>query len=232
MAIKELVQLYESIPSDGSSTTLPPPSPARFITPTIRHSLLGDVARNEDEKSHPLSIDRTRNDARESTVDIADMNDISSLRTIPTEEYGMDQQSLDEDEDKESLLRPTYPPEPTPISPLSHKSLKNNLKLRKRRLFGSHSPVAAPVVFARDAAPLYLPRLDEHLGTLPKSHLHDLDGREVSGMFPPMDKLATSGLTLDDLEANCTPAPAWRNRKIILSTTVNVLLGILVSSSV
>lgn len=215
--------------------SLPPPSPARFVTRTIRRNLLNNVDRHEN--SHPYSIHVTSEmhcDTHEPKVDsdITDMNDTSSFRTFPADEYDMDKKFFNEDEYKDSLLKSSYSFEPAAISPLSQKSRASRKvpKSGKGQRVGPHSSVAAPVVFARDAASLYLPRLDETLATLPRSQLCELVSQDSAGMFPPMNKLANSGLTLDDLEANSTPAPAWRNRKTILSAVMNFLLGILVSS--
>jgi hypothetical protein len=47
-------------------------------------------------------------------------------------------------------------------------------------------------------------------------------------MFRPMEQLQESGKSLDDLEVNSTIAPSWRNRKTILGSAINVIIGILV----
>ncbi|GLB36113.1 hypothetical protein LshimejAT787_0304010 [Lyophyllum shimeji] len=90
-----------------------------------------------------------------------------------------------------------------------------------------HVPVPATVVFARDAPPLYLPQLDKLLSSLSPPEFRDGSG----GMFSPMDKLVESGMSLDDLEANSSVTPAWRNRKTLLGATVNVVLGFTGSSA-
>ena len=48
------------------------------------------------------------------------------------------------------------------------------------------------------------------------------------GMFPPMDKLAAIGKTLQDLEYNSVVAPGWRDRNTILGGLTNIAIGITV----
>ncbi|KAL1720708.1 hypothetical protein EV715DRAFT_196531 [Schizophyllum commune] len=55
-------------------------------------------------------------------------------------------------------------------------------------------------------------------------------GKEDS-MFPPMDKLAASERTLEDLETNTTVAPFWRNRTTILGAALNIIVGFTGSSA-
>lgn len=100
-----------------------------------------------------------------------------------------------------------------------------------------NSPVPATSVFAKDAPPLYLPSLDEYLTTLPApsfapvtSGIEHKDSK--LDMFPPMDRLAATGKTIQDLETNTTIAPAWRNRNSYLSSLVSVALGATVSLSI
>ncbi|KAF9040576.1 hypothetical protein BJ165DRAFT_1549063 [Panaeolus papilionaceus] len=50
-------------------------------------------------------------------------------------------------------------------------------------------------------------------------------------MFPPLDKLASLGWSLDDLENNDTATPSWRNRRALLGTSINILIGFLGSSA-
>ncbi|TFK57131.1 hypothetical protein OE88DRAFT_1620976 [Heliocybe sulcata] len=108
-----------------------------------------------------------------------------------------------------------------------------------RRLGGTstHSPVPASTVFARNAPPLYLPELDDYLSSLPKpsftpipSARSKLQQREVP-MFPPMDLLASSGKSLEDLEDNSTVPSFWRDRSSILSSLVNWVLDLMGSSA-
>ncbi|KAF8922598.1 hypothetical protein CPB85DRAFT_1467779 [Mucidula mucida] len=50
-------------------------------------------------------------------------------------------------------------------------------------------------------------------------------------MFPPMDKLAASGRSIEDLETNSKIAPPWINRQTILANAVNTVLGFTGSSA-
>lgn len=47
-------------------------------------------------------------------------------------------------------------------------------------------------------------------------------------MFRPMKQLEKFGKSLDDLEVNSVPAPFWRNRKTILGSAINGIIGVLV----
>ncbi|KAM6498075.1 hypothetical protein JOM56_006023 [Amanita muscaria] len=94
---------------------------------------------------------------------------------------------------------------------------------------GPQTPVPATVLFARNAAPLYLPRLDDYLAKFPSPSFPGRDKKSPQ-MFLPMDKLAGSGMSLDDLETNAKVLPGWRNRKNIIGVTLTILVGILGSS--
>lgn len=108
---------------------------------------------------------------------------------------------------------------------------------------GPHTPIPATTIFARDAAPLYIPHLDEYISTIPAPSFPSLPvvsqysgsgkgkGKEKttgSGMFPPMDRLAATGKTLDDLEHNSEVAPGWRNRDTIFGILTSAALGLTV----
>lgn len=92
--------------------------------------------------------------------------------------------------------------------------------------YQKHVPVPAVVLFARDAAPLYLPKLDKYLSSIPSPRFsQDVD---QSVPFPPMGNLAKLGMSLEDLETNRKQIPVWRNRNDILGSAVNVILGLMV----
>ncbi|KJA29472.1 hypothetical protein HYPSUDRAFT_32950 [Hypholoma sublateritium FD-334 SS-4] len=99
------------------------------------------------------------------------------------------------------------------------------------RLQGPHNPVPATVVFARDAFPLSLPKLDRYLSSLPPPRLGDEDNDDNGTMFPPLDQLAKTKKSLDDLESNSIVAPAWRNSTSIINTAANLLISLLGSSA-
>ncbi|KDR84944.1 hypothetical protein GALMADRAFT_1322109 [Galerina marginata CBS 339.88] len=50
-------------------------------------------------------------------------------------------------------------------------------------------------------------------------------------MFPPLEALAKTGRSIEDLESNSTIAPAWRNRDSLLGGSTNFLIGFLGSSA-
>lgn len=98
-----------------------------------------------------------------------------------------------------------------------------------------HTPVPATSVFAYDAAPLYLPDLDDYISRLKSPSFTSYPtgvrvGKTVNGqgMFPPMDRLATTKKSLVDLELNSAVAPSWRNRNSIFGGFVNLALGLTV----
>jgi hypothetical protein len=119
-------------------------------------------------------------------------------------------------ESSESLLLKRFPRETASRTPV------------QQPRFRKHAPVPATVLFARDAAPLHLPKLDKYLSSFPPPRLsQDVDHKVP---FPPMGNLAKLGLSLDDLETNRTKIPAWRNRNNILGSAVNIVLGVMVCS--
>lgn len=98
-----------------------------------------------------------------------------------------------------------------------------------------HTPVPATTVFAYDAAPLYLPDLDDYISRLKSPSFTSYPtgvrvGKTVigQGMFPPMDRLAATKKSLVDLEHNSAVAPSWRNRNSIFGGLVNLALGLTV----
>lgn len=111
-----------------------------------------------------------------------------------------------------------YPPrsEPFPPNPVQH-----------FHRFGGHTPVAATAVFSRDAPPLYLPKLDNYIASIPSPNFSRTIPDE-KGMFPPMGELSKLKTSLDDLETNARRLPAWRNRTTILGSTVNFVIGLMV----
>jgi len=135
---------------------------------------------------------------------------------------------LDTSEDQESLVKHMYPPQ----SPWSDSG--NGVTLQSPNSYSQyprhhshHKPIPAPVVFSRNAYPLSLPKLDEHLASLTPPVILIKDGG-TGDMFPPLDRLEKIGLSVDDLETNVTVPPAWRNRTSILGTALNAIIGFLV----
>lgn len=93
-----------------------------------------------------------------------------------------------------------------------------------------HRPVPAPTLFGRSAAPLYLPNLDKYISSLPAPGFtkRNENGKKDVLMFSPMDQLAASKLTIDDLEHNSTITPGWRDRNFWFSLASGAVVGILV----
>jgi len=94
-----------------------------------------------------------------------------------------------------------------------------------------HRPVPAPTLFGRNTAPLYLPKLDKYLSLLPAPSFAKwkAKGKEKDvPMFPPMDQLAASKRTIDDLEHNSTITPAWRDVNFWFSLANDAVIGVVV----
>ena len=95
----------------------------------------------------------------------------------------------------------------------------------------AHRPVPAPTLFGRNAAPLYLPKLDKYLSSLPAPGFTKWKGKGKETdvpMFPPMEQLAASKRTIDDLEHNSTIVPGWRDRNFWFSLAEGSAISILV----
>lgn len=95
----------------------------------------------------------------------------------------------------------------------------------------SHTPIPATTIFARNAAPLSLPELDDYISTItpPPFHAQTADKGKIS-MFPPLQRLAASGKTLEDLEKNAQ-IPSWyQNRNKIVGVVASLALSITVRS--
>ncbi|KAJ7225550.1 hypothetical protein GGX14DRAFT_421095 [Mycena pura] len=95
----------------------------------------------------------------------------------------------------------------------------------------THAPIAATLVFSRNAPPMSLPKLDEHFSKLLPPPFADNKAKEPV-MFPPMEQLAKSGSTIEDLEYNFKIAPWYRNRNTLLGSAINLILGVTGSSAV
>jgi hypothetical protein len=92
-----------------------------------------------------------------------------------------------------------------------------------------HTPIPLATIFSRQSAPLYLPKLDEYTSSLPSPNFpagHRSEGG--AEMFPPMDRLVKTGLSLEDLETNSVIPPWWKNKKSILGTFANLAFSITV----
>jgi hypothetical protein len=126
------------------------------------------------------------------------------------------------DDSEERLLSPhSYPPSQTPD--LSHRDPRD------------YAPISAPTLFSRHAAPLYLPQLDKYISSLPlpafSSHSRTKADTKRE-KFVPLDRLASTGKSIESLETNYKAKPAWRNCNLILGGLVNAALGALVGASI
>lgn len=91
-----------------------------------------------------------------------------------------------------------------------------------------HYPVPATTVFSRDAFPLSLPKLDHYLASLPPPYLGNEGDTNGSGMFPPLDQLAKTKRSIEDLENNAVVPPTWRNLTSLLNSSQNFFISLLV----
>ncbi|KAG8742759.1 hypothetical protein FRC10_000926 [Ceratobasidium sp. 414] len=79
-----------------------------------------------------------------------------------------------------------------------------------------HTPLPVTKLFARNAAPLYLPELDDVLEKLPRSVFTHPRQTGAPEPFPPMNLLR--GRRLKDLVYNAEPTPVWRDWNTLGST--------------
>ncbi|KAJ8083971.1 hypothetical protein PM082_002738 [Marasmius tenuissimus] len=243
MPVKDLVDRFES---KSTPQQIPASTPARFINPGPRilrnrkTSYTGLPQETNDDPSVsataftntiPVVITNT-------TVDITDVNtprpptridDGMIPPAVKDDEWSSEnyQEPYDDDETRHLIERThTYPPSST-----SHHSLSSSATLIPGRpQFGPHKPISAIELFSRKASPLYLPKLDSYLSSLPKPSFNGIKSSTPAGMFPPMDRLTASGFTIEELEANSRVAPFWRNRQTLLGSAVNLVLGVTGSS--
>ncbi|KAG8691132.1 hypothetical protein FRC11_006552 [Ceratobasidium sp. 423] len=88
-----------------------------------------------------------------------------------------------------------------------------------------HKTIPITKLFARDAAPLHLPELDEWLGKLPRFQFTYPKANHLDPApkpFPPLDLL--KGERLKDLVHNSPPTPLWRDWNSI-GSTITVVIG-------
>lgn len=235
-------------PSPGGSD--PPPTPARFITkfPDQKHG--PSCHPTASTTTHPVSSQDCTygystthlDNPHETTLDIVDAQDAqhdgSSLRSRKVPRFLVHDNAeevrglLDKSSNPSGSLwnGEAYPLEAVPKGQSAKRLSTASSTLVSPRPY-PHVPVPATVVFGRNAAPLHLPKLDNYLASLSPPVFSPQHGQADPRMFPPMDCLAKSERSLDDLEANKTKAPFWRNRKTILGSSLNVILGIMVGQS-
>ncbi|KAF9270191.1 hypothetical protein L218DRAFT_849990 [Marasmius fiardii PR-910] len=246
MAVKDLVDRFES-----SSTTSqqPPSTPARFITVqsrTLRNRKPSYTGLPQDDTTDASASATTLSNIppvahNHTTLDITDTTRPSqpsfgiqhrhrdSFEIEDVEATSQSHHTSNEDDGTRRLIEPnfTYPP-----SLLSHHSFSTTAtRVRSpRHILGPHKPISPTELFSRRAPPLYLPKLDSYLETLPEPSFNNVKTSNGARMFLPMDRLADSGHSIEELEANSRVAPFWRNEKTILGSLVNIVLGITGSS--
>ena len=96
-----------------------------------------------------------------------------------------------------------------------------------------HSPISASTLFSRRAAPLSLPQLDKYISSLPLPAFSTRSRTEADAKrerFVPLNRLASTGRSIQSLGTNYKGKPAWRNCHSILGGLVNTVLGVTVGS--
>jgi hypothetical protein len=129
------------------------------------------------------------------------------------------------DDSEERLLSPhSYPPSQRPtFSDLSYRDPRD------------HAPISAPALFSRHAAPLSLPQLDKYITSLPLPAFSSRSRTKADTKrekFVPLDRLASTGRSIESLETNYKGKPAWRNCNSILGGLVSAVLGVMVRASI
>lgn len=172
------------------------------------------IHRRHAEPISDASSARTGTDSRDITdlVNASRRTRLSSTTISPTRDGG----SLHDKDEWERLISTGY----------VHASDASSANTNDAQ--SSPTPVPATVIFARNAAPLYLPQLDKCLAELSSPPFAHRD-ENATQMFPLMDKLTKSGITLHDLESNDKLVPIWRYRKNVLGAILGGAVGILVS---
>ncbi|KIK70943.1 hypothetical protein GYMLUDRAFT_66152 [Collybiopsis luxurians FD-317 M1] len=217
--------------STANSPPIPPSSPARFIRHPPRNS-----------SNNPISIPASSYIATSFTtltsnndVPTADITD--SIFTVSTLSPKVPESVDDENDSESEHLLPVkgeqYHESSSSHSPSVKPSISSTSTLVNDHFVqSSHKPVPATQVFARNAAPLYLPQLDAYLSSIPMPPFAAGKKSSKPRMFTPMDRLAKSNQSLEDMEMNSQIPPFWRNRKTILGSAVSLVIGLTGSSAI
>ncbi|KAH7318861.1 hypothetical protein B0J17DRAFT_773208 [Rhizoctonia solani] len=118
-----------------------------------------------------------------------------------------------------------------PLNPGIGKPGRSSENLAHDRSPNDHETIPIAKLFARNAAPLHLPELDDWLGKLPRfefTYPKATHADSAPKPFPPLDLL--KGERLKDLIHNSPPTPLWRDWNSVGSTLVNLALSIMGSS--
>lgn len=217
------------------SDDLPPPRLARFIK---KSEQTGDknVSRpslnpSSSATSGTLTTSSRSQDMKLTSVDLSSRKAGSSqlLRESPLHVPPRLRLHHEEvPELAESLIEHSYPPMSSGLfgtgvilkSPASYSHYLQH--------HSNNKPIAATVLFGRNTHPLSLPKLDQYFSSLrpPPFSMKQVDGKGI--MFPPLDQLERTGLSLDDLVSNTKVPPLWRDRTSILWTIASFLIDLLV----
>jgi len=221
--VKQLAKLYEPL-SSSDDINDPPNTPARFLRRDATPSRL----------EHTTSIDTTNSRSTTSTTYSAnDTHDKYDPLTLPLVTPALASKStlLDSASNlasSEATIAPShilsttkYIPHDVAFGPGADKPLQ------RRRNSKPHDPVPATAVFARDAHPLHLPKLDEYISGLQPPTFSQPSYMDMKP-FSPMEMLHKAKYTLDDLEHNSKALPWW-DRQTILGAFVGSVIGFLVS---
>ena len=203
MTVKDLVQQYDSF----SKAT---PRLARFITPPLRVSPQ-QIGVSKPPISPGISQSTT----------LKEQGLTESRSDLDT--YGSRYPKESDNEAVESLLHYTYPPTTRP------NSYRGRISQSLFNQHPNHRPIPATLLFARSANPLSLPNLDRYLSSLVPPVFSSK--KQEGPIFPPLQKLENTGITLDDLEHNAKIPPAWRDRTGILWTIVSSFISVLVCTT-
>jgi hypothetical protein len=202
-------------------------TPLRSQTQGLPHSLANLPHRPSDSRSslkptparfiHHAGRRNTISSTSLSTTPLTTSHDIHGPTLDITEAAVVPNSNID----AQNTLHVGYPPSLGPFSPKLARYSPRGQSIE-------HTPVAATAVFARGAPPLYLPKLDRHLESIPSPNFSKAT-TDDNGMFSPMGELSELKSSLDDLETNARRPPVWRNRTTILGSTVNLVIGFMVS---
>ncbi|KAJ3883366.1 hypothetical protein F5051DRAFT_391948 [Lentinula edodes] len=215
-----------SAPSTLPLATVPAPSPARFIRHPPRNGTSKPVPSDPSAFATTNFTTMTKNNHYDlTTLDITDLipRRSDTLVSNAFEDAG----DGAENSESQSLLLLKKHSISHSISPKPSISSTSTLVGSS-----SHNPVPATQVFARNALPLHLPKLDAYLASLPKPPFSGEKTSSKPRMFPPMDKLANSNQSLEDMEMNSKIPPFWRNRKTLLGAAVSLFMGLTGSSAI
>jgi len=222
--------LKDERPVPNKSRTMPVNSQTIFTTDMPSHDNAND---NEESSEITLDVTEEAHNYLDTSFPMSDHLSAVNQQPVVSEDTEMGQVA----EEQLHLLAKNphrYPPQTPRKGSLSSTS---TLVPRSRNRL-THKPVPAITLFARKAAPLYLPKLDDYLASLEAPRFTPLSGKgkeketeREPQIFPPMDRLGALGQTIEELEAN-SPFPSWKNRGTILGGVVNVFLGLTVSSIV